>query len=258
MVTRAGKKLLKNTIRTIDYHNRVLEEQDMWRQWELQQGLTMMVSDDAINSHSKYLRMDIENHAQKLRSKYKECIDFDLQNQDVKSLKKMRNYWLNKLVEAEEQDPDRWGHSGYKELYPEDFDKPSSSKLNNGRCSKKKKTKKKKKIKKKISKKKSSSSNSKLDDSETEDSSSSSTISSSSEIRKRLKQKSISDTILTTRENNKKFKNCINKEKYSKKVKSHETVNKRKKDKRKKCKRKLKSDDCSEEFIWVEKTADGS
>ncbi|XP_072547290.1 uncharacterized protein NKAPD1 isoform X2 [Salminus brasiliensis] len=30
-------------------------------------------------------------------------------------------YWTRKLYEFEENDPDRWGHSGFKELYPEEF-----------------------------------------------------------------------------------------------------------------------------------------
>uniref|UniRef100_A0A1X7SGD7 Uncharacterized protein n=1 Tax=Amphimedon queenslandica TaxID=400682 RepID=A0A1X7SGD7_AMPQE len=30
-------------------------------------------------------------------------------------------YWTRQLMKVEENDPDRWGHSGYKELYPEEF-----------------------------------------------------------------------------------------------------------------------------------------
>ncbi|AWO98815.1 Hypothetical protein SMAX5B_004538 [Scophthalmus maximus] len=30
-------------------------------------------------------------------------------------------YWTRKLYEFEANDPDRWGHSGFKELYPEEF-----------------------------------------------------------------------------------------------------------------------------------------
>lgn len=34
-------------------------------------------------------------------------------------------YWNKKLYEYEANMPDRWGHSGYKELYPEEFDTDS-------------------------------------------------------------------------------------------------------------------------------------
>lgn len=122
MVTRAGKKLLRNTIHTVDHHNKVLEEQEMWRQWELQQGLTMMVSDDAIQSRAKYLRKQMEKCLEKQEYKYSKSCNSDLHKKDVESLKRMRNYWLNQLLEAEEKDPDRWGHSGFKELYPEEFE----------------------------------------------------------------------------------------------------------------------------------------
>ncbi|XP_023216767.1 uncharacterized protein NKAPD1-like [Centruroides sculpturatus] len=250
MVTRAGKKLLRNTIRTIDHHNRVLEEQDMWRQWELQQGLTMMVSDDAVHSRSKYLKMDLENHSQRYKPEYRESVDLDLQNQDVKSLKKMRNYWLNKLVEAEEQDPDRWGHSGYKELYPEEFNKPSSSKSDIDKCCKRKKSKKKKKIKKKTSKEKSSDSSEESSEVSSDETSSSSK--SYLQARKKLKD-GIVNAVLINGENIKKCK-----KKAAKKIKLHGTINKKRKEKYKKRRRKTKSQDGSLELIWVEKTADGS
>ncbi|KAM4566071.1 uncharacterized protein NKAPD1 isoform 2-T3 [Odontesthes bonariensis] len=31
-------------------------------------------------------------------------------------------YWTRKLYEFEASDPDRWGHGGFKELYPEEFE----------------------------------------------------------------------------------------------------------------------------------------
>ncbi|KAF1394206.1 hypothetical protein PFLUV_G00024130 [Perca fluviatilis] len=34
-------------------------------------------------------------------------------------------YWSRKLYEFEANDPDRWGHSGFKELYPEEFESDS-------------------------------------------------------------------------------------------------------------------------------------
>uniref|UniRef100_A0A3Q0REV3 NKAP domain containing 1 n=1 Tax=Amphilophus citrinellus TaxID=61819 RepID=A0A3Q0REV3_AMPCI len=49
-------------------------------------------------------------------------------------------YWTRKLYEFEANDPDRWGHSGFKELYPEEFESDGSAtkKIN---CHKMKKSK---------------------------------------------------------------------------------------------------------------------
>ncbi|XP_029372591.1 uncharacterized protein NKAPD1 isoform X2 [Echeneis naucrates] len=37
-------------------------------------------------------------------------------------------FWTRRLYEFEAKDPDRWGHSGFKELYPEEFESDSEKK----------------------------------------------------------------------------------------------------------------------------------
>ncbi len=56
------------------------------------------------------------------------------------------NYWTRQLMKAEETDPFRWGHSGYKEQHPQEF-KSSSSETEKVEVHKKKKNKKMKKKK---------------------------------------------------------------------------------------------------------------
>lgn len=96
----------------------------MWRQWEVEKGLTMMVTDDYIR---RRMRMDEypgpSGHAS-LHTNKPEYSMKELQKQKQaarESFKEQSNYWNRKLMEIEEKDPDRWGHSGYKELYPEEF-----------------------------------------------------------------------------------------------------------------------------------------
>lgn len=116
MFSRAAKDLLRNTISSVDHHNRVLEEQEMWRQWELEQGLTMMVSDEAIKAHCA----PEEPSASSGRKRPRSHSSSGDSNQEAKR----SFHWTRQLAMAKERDPERWGHSGYRELYPEEF-KPS-------------------------------------------------------------------------------------------------------------------------------------
>ncbi|TNN73219.1 putative protein C11orf57 [Liparis tanakae] len=52
-------------------------------------------------------------------------------------------YWSRQLYEFKASDPDRWGHSGFKELYPEEFESDSekSRAARKVRCHKRKKSK---------------------------------------------------------------------------------------------------------------------
>ncbi|XP_050035541.1 uncharacterized protein NKAPD1-like [Dermacentor andersoni] len=99
MFTRAAKELLRNTISSVDHHNRVLEEQEMWRQWELEKGLTMMVSDETLRARQHHTRTP-------------------------KQSSKRRRSPQQPLPAVSSSSQDRWGHSGYRELYPEEFSPP--------------------------------------------------------------------------------------------------------------------------------------
>ncbi|CAM4552872.1 unnamed protein product [Leuciscus chuanchicus] len=47
-------------------------------------------------------------------------------------------YWTRKLYEFEANDPDRWGHSGFKELYPEEFHSDGKKACNDSKHRRKK------------------------------------------------------------------------------------------------------------------------
>lgn len=150
MLSQQSKQMLKNIIRHTDTHNRLEEEKLMWEMWK---GKKSKVSDKhsrrknklkiekcgsssssdysstrlptshdvyrgTVNSNSRANRSQMINelHADAL---WKKNTDSDHQGNDF--------YWTQKLTEYEENAYDRWGHSGYKTLYPEEFEKKSPS-----------------------------------------------------------------------------------------------------------------------------------
>lgn len=108
-----GKTLLRNVIRHTDAHNKIQEEMEMWkmRDWEIQM------------SHHKHLS-DAEcvrgrMHCDRVSDQHK---DFSRSRERVSEHDdREARYWTRKLYDFEANDPDRWGHSGFKELYPEEF-----------------------------------------------------------------------------------------------------------------------------------------
>ncbi|XP_023264286.1 uncharacterized protein NKAPD1 [Seriola lalandi dorsalis] len=110
-----GKTLLRNVIRHTDAHNKIQEEMEMWkmRGWE--------------TSHNKHFsdtecargRMHCDRVPDEARdlSRGRERVS---EHDDREA-----RYWSRKLYEFEAKDPDRWGHSGFKELYPEEFESDS-------------------------------------------------------------------------------------------------------------------------------------
>ncbi|XP_054719685.1 uncharacterized protein NKAPD1-like isoform X2 [Uloborus diversus] len=101
MVTEAGKELLRNTINTAKFHNRILEENEMWKQWELECGLTMMVSDDDILKKIKK-----QHQCSKHRKR-------DKSREHERCKRKTES-------KASTSRGDRWDHSGFHELYPDE------------------------------------------------------------------------------------------------------------------------------------------
>lgn len=99
-------------------------------------------------------------------------------------------YWSRKLYEFEANDPDRWGHSGFKELYPEEFRIEGEDDKKNKHWKKKKSSKEadKSKRSKKSSKKKKKKKDGKRK--REEESSDSSRGEDSDSVRKKQKRKS--------------------------------------------------------------------
>ncbi|RVE64988.1 hypothetical protein OJAV_G00131300 [Oryzias javanicus] len=147
----AGKTLLRNVIRHTDAHNKIQEEMEMWkmRGWEMQM------------SHQKQLpfKDNVRGHMHCDRvSEHPGEVDRSRERASQHDDREAR-YWTRKLYEFEAGDPDRWGHSGFKELYPEEFEsddgeksasikkacKRKKSKSDTKKSSRKKKKKKKKK-----------------------------------------------------------------------------------------------------------------
>ncbi|XP_074498488.1 uncharacterized protein NKAPD1 [Sebastes fasciatus] len=107
-----GKTLLRNVIRHTGAHNKIQEESEMWkmRGWE-------------VTSHHKHIP-DTKSARGQMH-----CDRVPDQPRDLSRSRERvsehddreARYWSRKLYEFEAKDPDRWGHSGFKELYPEEF-----------------------------------------------------------------------------------------------------------------------------------------
>ncbi|KAF7236922.1 hypothetical protein EYD10_16349 [Varanus komodoensis] len=122
-----GKVLLRNVIRHTDAHNKIQEESEMWKIREMEKQ-----SEDVYwgkqkrvfpNSSSSRMRSDgFDEESQQANWKARNLAPVSVTMED--DLRHAR-YWNKKLYECEANMPDRWGHSGYKELYPEEFDTDS-------------------------------------------------------------------------------------------------------------------------------------
>ncbi|XP_016004516.1 uncharacterized protein NKAPD1 [Rousettus aegyptiacus] len=119
-----GKVLLRNVIRHTDAHNKIQEESDMWKIRELEKQM-----EDAyrgtkrkiLPSSSSRMRSDgFDEESQRDYWRPKNEISGALEDDFLKA-----KSWNKKLYDYEANMPDRWGHSGYKELYPEEFETDS-------------------------------------------------------------------------------------------------------------------------------------
>ncbi|EDO44071.1 predicted protein [Nematostella vectensis] len=125
------KKVLHNYIRSTDAHNKIREEQDMWR---LRQAQNTQKSDSLASLAA----------TSKRRGR--------LHSDDPSDSGERNTYWMKQLTEFESSCTDRWGHSGYKELYPEEFASNFTDSDDDSEDEKKKKKKTSKKRKKSSSK----------------------------------------------------------------------------------------------------------
>ncbi|XP_007554435.1 uncharacterized protein NKAPD1 isoform X1 [Poecilia formosa] len=112
-----GKTLLRNVIRHTDAHNKIQEEMEMWkmRDWEIQ------ASDHKHLPNADIMRGGmhcdrVSDHPRNMSAGRERASEHD---------DREARYWTRRLYEFEAGDPDRWGHSGFKELYPEEFDTDS-------------------------------------------------------------------------------------------------------------------------------------
>lgn len=124
-VTKQGKQLLRNTIQSTNSQNKILEQNLMWKAQE------------------KKDTTSYERRKRTLEDRYSEDDHDGDQPQSSNS-----NYWMKKLIKEEEKHPERWGHHGYKELYPNDFESDKSESDSSSEPKKEKTKKRKKKLKK--------------------------------------------------------------------------------------------------------------
>jgi len=129
-VPKVSRTVLTNYIRHVDTHNRIQEENDCWRQRlsqthqdeaTLRNGPTKRVTKvpgvrHTLGTNSSLHGAHMDNAAETVAVSYLGRGDADRRGDGERS-----TYWMKELYKAEQQDPDRWGHSGYHDLYPDDF-----------------------------------------------------------------------------------------------------------------------------------------
>lgn len=109
-----GKVLLRNVIRHTDAHNKIQEESEMWKLRDLER--------HASSAHlpKQRGRMHCDRYLDDSEGSMRERLG-DKRDEMSERDEREARYWTRKLYEFEANDPDRWGHSGFKELYPEEF-----------------------------------------------------------------------------------------------------------------------------------------
>ncbi|KAG9265427.1 hypothetical protein AMEX_G21821 [Astyanax mexicanus] len=117
-----GKVLLRNVIRHTDAHNKIQEESEMWKLRDMekqssssQASKPRWMTSSHLSRSSMHCDRDMDDSEGSARDRLGE--KGGLSERDEREAR----YWSRKLYEFEANDPDRWGHSGFKELYPEEF-----------------------------------------------------------------------------------------------------------------------------------------
>ncbi|XP_021571966.1 uncharacterized protein C11orf57 homolog isoform X4 [Carlito syrichta] len=113
------------TIRWEEQHFlKIQEESDMWKIRELEKQMEdayQGTKRKMLPSSSSQMRSDgFDEESQRDYWRPKNEISGTLEDDFLKA-----KSWNKKLYDCEANIPDRWGHSGYKELYPEEFETDS-------------------------------------------------------------------------------------------------------------------------------------
>ncbi|XP_033968844.1 uncharacterized protein NKAPD1 isoform X2 [Trematomus bernacchii] len=114
-----GKTLLRNVIRHTDAHNKIQEEMEMWKKRNYQVHTSHSTHFPDTKSERGQMHCDRDQPRDLSRGSRERGSEHD---------EKEARYWSRKLYEFEAKDSDRWGHSGFKELYPEEFKRDSDTK----------------------------------------------------------------------------------------------------------------------------------
>ncbi|GAB1604672.1 uncharacterized protein NKAPD1-like [Argonauta hians] len=144
MLHRSAKTLLQNVIRHTDTHNRIVEEAEMWRQKEKKSQLSKKDKERGDKDKEEKDKKSTDVFFEDTRKSflYDNRVRDDsmsyrryrahMDDEPTPSSTTRSTYYTRQLQRAEENDPGRWGHSGYKELYPEEFRSDRSEDEENG------------------------------------------------------------------------------------------------------------------------------
>ncbi|KAM9299198.1 uncharacterized protein NKAPD1 [Gastrophryne carolinensis] len=145
-----GKVLLRNVIRHTDAHNKIQEESEMWKIREMEKqsevhgnkrrressdlnrwdhnGYKELYPEEFVDnrSHMRSDGFDAEGSRDTAKGSAAAAVTLRQDSLSVRA-------WNKKYSECEASIPDRWGHSGYKELYPEEFDTDSDKEVKEGK-----------------------------------------------------------------------------------------------------------------------------
>ncbi|KAJ8391251.1 hypothetical protein AAFF_G00095180 [Aldrovandia affinis] len=108
-----GKVLLRNVIRHTDAHNKIQEESEMWKMRDMER----QAPGDPVMLHRR-----TPAHMRRGHMHCDRFLDESSASTRDRSEEQETRYWTRKLYDFEASDPNRWGHSGFKELYPEEFE----------------------------------------------------------------------------------------------------------------------------------------
>ncbi|XP_043220526.1 serine/arginine-rich splicing factor 4-like [Amphibalanus amphitrite] len=110
---RATRTHLRRSIQSSQFHNRRLEEDQMWASRARERERRRSPPPG-----TRGLRMDqrrLESRPRREADRRRPELDSAMRRARRDGQQSM--YWTKKLLDFEERDPDRWGHSGFRELY---------------------------------------------------------------------------------------------------------------------------------------------